>query len=174
MAVRAFMFFLVAASSSTTTISLLGTAPVRKPTDSNGIVTMVRLLLVSRGSSGTYPTVRAPGCAPENASDRLGYVRMTFLHTIHHSRKRRGWRRPVQRRVGRPGFPTEPEPTSIPRQLRARTGRQIFVAALGLFLAPGCLGRLRLVSGVNSIHRSLTATRARLRRMSAHPGDART
>jgi len=40
----------------------------------------------------------------------------------------------------RPSIPTEPTPTEIPRQLRSRTVRRIFVAALGLFLAFGALG----------------------------------
>jgi len=41
---------------------------------------------------------------------------------------------------GRRSIPTEPTPTKIPRQLRARAVRRIFVAALGLFLALGALG----------------------------------
>ncbi len=41
---------------------------------------------------------------------------------------------------GRRSIPTEPAPTSVPRQLRSRAVRRIFVAALGLFLALGALG----------------------------------
>ncbi len=36
--------------------------------------------------------------------------------------------------------PTEPPPTEIPRQRRARAGRRVFVAALALFLGLGALG----------------------------------
>ena len=46
----------------------------------------------------------------------------------------------MERNASRRSISTEPEPTSIPRQLRARTGRRIFVAALGLFLALGAFG----------------------------------
>ncbi|HUR23085.1 MAG TPA: hypothetical protein VMZ73_04365 [Acidimicrobiales bacterium] len=40
----------------------------------------------------------------------------------------------------RTSIPTEPAPTDIPRQVRARTGRRLFAVALGLFLLLGALG----------------------------------
>jgi len=55
---------------------------------------------------------------------------------------------------GRRSIPTEPAPTEIPRQLRSRAVRRIFVAALGLFLALGALGfygvRTRTASATGS------------------------
>jgi hypothetical protein len=46
----------------------------------------------------------------------------------------------VQAGADRTSIPTEPEPTDVPRQKRARTGRRLFVVALGLFLLLGALG----------------------------------
>lgn len=46
----------------------------------------------------------------------------------------------MEAEAARPSVPTEPEPTDIPRQVRARLARRIFVVALGLFLALGALG----------------------------------
>jgi hypothetical protein len=58
----------------------------------------------------------------------------------------------VQAEANRPSIPTEPEPTDIPRQMRARTGRRLFAVVLGLFLLLGALN----VYGV----RTRTATAA--------------
>lgn len=46
----------------------------------------------------------------------------------------------MQAEAARESIPTEPAPTDIARQKRARFGRRIFVAALGLFLLLGALG----------------------------------
>ena len=46
----------------------------------------------------------------------------------------------MQAEADRPSIPTEPEPTDIPRQTRARAGRRVFVAALALFLLLGAVG----------------------------------
>lgn len=46
----------------------------------------------------------------------------------------------MQAEADRPRIPTEPNPTDIPRQTRARTGRRVFVVALGVFLLLGALG----------------------------------
>jgi hypothetical protein len=46
----------------------------------------------------------------------------------------------VERQGGQPSISTEPGPTDIPRQTRARLGRRLFVVLLGLFLALGALG----------------------------------
>jgi hypothetical protein len=46
----------------------------------------------------------------------------------------------VQAEAARPSIPTEPEPTDLGRQTRARTGRRVFVVALSLFLLLGALG----------------------------------
>jgi hypothetical protein len=46
----------------------------------------------------------------------------------------------VQAEAARPSIPTEPAPTDIARQVRARSGRRIFVVALALFLLLGALG----------------------------------
>ncbi len=58
----------------------------------------------------------------------------------------------MQAGANRRSIPTEPEPTDIPRQKRARAGRRVFVVLLGLFLLLGALG----VYGV----RTKTATAA--------------
>lgn len=46
----------------------------------------------------------------------------------------------MQRQQDRPSVPTEPAPTSVRRQRRARSVRRVFVGALALFLALGALG----------------------------------
>ncbi|HUR23150.1 MAG TPA: hypothetical protein VMZ73_04695 [Acidimicrobiales bacterium] len=46
----------------------------------------------------------------------------------------------MQAEAARTSIPTEPEPTDIRRQVRARTGRRVFGVALGLFLLLGALG----------------------------------
>ena len=46
----------------------------------------------------------------------------------------------MQAGANRRSIPTEPEPTDIPRQKRARAGRRVFVVLLGLFLLLGALG----------------------------------
>jgi hypothetical protein len=46
----------------------------------------------------------------------------------------------VQAEAARPSIPTEPEPTDLRRQTRARTGRRVFVVLLGVFLLLGALG----------------------------------
>ena len=46
----------------------------------------------------------------------------------------------MQAEAARPSIPTEPAPTDIPRQRRARTGRRVFVVLLGVFLLLGALG----------------------------------
>jgi hypothetical protein len=46
----------------------------------------------------------------------------------------------VQAEAARPSISTEPEPTDLRRQTRARTGRRIFVVLLGAFLLLGALG----------------------------------
>ena len=46
----------------------------------------------------------------------------------------------MEQQAGAPGISTAPAPTDLPRQVRARTGRRIFVVALVTFLALGALG----------------------------------
>jgi hypothetical protein len=46
----------------------------------------------------------------------------------------------VQAEAARSGIPTEPAPTDIPRQKRARAVRRAFVVVLGVFLLLGALG----------------------------------
>ena len=46
----------------------------------------------------------------------------------------------MQAGADRTSIPTEPQPADIPRQVRARTARRVFVIALGLFLLLGALG----------------------------------
>ena len=46
----------------------------------------------------------------------------------------------MQAEGGRPTIPTEPPPTDVSRQVRARSGRRIFAVLLGLFLLLGALG----------------------------------
>ena len=67
----------------------------------------------------------------------------------------------------RQSIPTEPAPTDIPRQARARTARRIFVAVLAGFIALGALN----VYGIRVVTRSasgggyeLTVTYARVSR----------
>ncbi|MDQ1402439.1 MAG: hypothetical protein QOG03_755, partial [Actinomycetota bacterium] len=58
----------------------------------------------------------------------------------------------MQAEGARTSIPTEPAPTDIARQVRARRGRRVFAVALGLFLLLGALG----FYGVRS--RTVTAT----------------
>lgn len=46
----------------------------------------------------------------------------------------------MQAGADRTSIPTEPQPADIPRQVRARAARRVFVVALGLFLLLGALG----------------------------------
>lgn len=46
----------------------------------------------------------------------------------------------VPEKAARPSIPTEPAPTDIPKQKRARAGRRVFAVVLGLFLLLGALG----------------------------------
>ena len=46
----------------------------------------------------------------------------------------------MQAGADRQSISTEPPPTDIPRQRRARTGRRLFVVLLGVFLLLGALG----------------------------------
>ena len=46
----------------------------------------------------------------------------------------------MQAEASRPRTPTEPAPTDVVRQKRARIGRRAFAVALGLFLLLGALG----------------------------------
>ncbi len=41
--------------------------------------------------------------------------------------------------MGRPSTPTEPAPTDVARQIRARTARRVFVSLLALFVLGGAL-----------------------------------
>ncbi|HJV08966.1 MAG TPA: hypothetical protein VJ653_04770 [Acidimicrobiales bacterium] len=46
----------------------------------------------------------------------------------------------MQEEAARPSIPTEPAPTDLARQARARIVRRLFVVALALFLALGAIG----------------------------------
>ena len=46
----------------------------------------------------------------------------------------------MQAEAARPGIPTEPAPTDVSRQMRARLARRAFVVLLGVFLLLGALG----------------------------------
>lgn len=46
----------------------------------------------------------------------------------------------MQAEADRPSIPTEPAPTDLGRQKRARAGRRVFVVLLGAFLLLGALG----------------------------------
>ncbi len=60
--------------------------------------------------------------------------------------------RPVGQASPRPSIPTQPPPTDVTRQARARTVRRIFVAALAIFLLLGALD----LYGVRTRTRSAT------------------